>query len=60
MRSNINLKGITQKENLFKRGNTKSLATSNKGTIQLPNPPISVGITKKKIISKAWEVIIEL
>jgi hypothetical protein len=53
MRSNINLKGITQKENLFKRGNTKSLATSNKGTIQLPNPPISVGMTKKKIISKA-------
>jgi hypothetical protein len=26
------------------------------GTIQLPNPPIAVGITKKKIIKNACDV----
>ena len=26
------------------------------GANQLPNPPIVVGITKKKIITKAWAV----
>jgi hypothetical protein len=26
------------------------------GTNQFPNPPIAVGITKKKIIRKAWDV----
>lgn len=30
------------------------------GTNQLPNPPIIVGITKKKIIIKAWAVTITL
>lgn len=27
-----------------------------RGTNQLPKPPIAVGITKKKIIKKAWAV----
>jgi hypothetical protein len=26
------------------------------GTNQLPKPPMAVGITKKKIIKKAWDV----
>lgn len=26
------------------------------GTIQLPKPPIMIGITIKKIIIKAWDV----
>lgn len=41
---------------LFKRGNDMSQAPINKGTIQFPKPPIAVGITKKKIIAKAWKV----
>ena len=31
-------------------------APSIKGTSQLPNPPIKIGITIKKIIIKAWAV----
>lgn len=31
-------------------------APNIKGTIQLPNPPIITGITKKKIIRNAWAV----
>jgi hypothetical protein len=31
-----------------------------KGTSQLPKPPIRTGITKKKIITKAWLVTITL
>lgn len=27
-----------------------------KGTSQLPNPPIIIGMTIKKIITKAWAV----
>jgi len=30
------------------------------GSSQLPNPPISIGITKKKIIINAWAVTIVL
>lgn len=30
------------------------------GVIQLPNPPMSIGITMKKIITIAWDVTIEL
>lgn len=30
------------------------------GINQFPNPPIRIGITKKKIIIKAWAVTIEL
>jgi len=35
-------------------------AFSIKGTNQFPNPPIIVGITKKKIMIKAWAVTITL
>lgn len=33
---------------------------SKRGTNQLPNPPIRIGITAKKIIIKAWAVTIAL
>jgi hypothetical protein len=42
---------------LFKRGNDISQAPINIGTNQLPKPPIAVGITKKKIIKNACDVI---
>jgi hypothetical protein len=42
---------------LFNRGNDISQAPIKIGTNQLPKPPIAVGITKKKIIKKAWDVI---
>jgi hypothetical protein len=42
---------------LFNRGNDISAAPINKGTNQLPKPPIAVGITKKNIIKKACDVI---
>lgn len=35
-------------------------AASINGTNQLPNPPINTGITRKKIIRKAWAVTIVL
>lgn len=38
---------------LFIRGKAMSAAPSIKGTNQLPNPPIKIGITIKKIIIKA-------
>ena len=41
---------------LFNRGKAMSEAPSIKGTSQLPNPPIKIGITIKKIIIKAWAV----
>jgi hypothetical protein len=41
---------------LFKRGKAISQAPINKGTNQLPKPPIAVGITKKKIIKNACDV----
>lgn len=41
---------------LFIRGNAISAAPNIKGTNQLPNPPIKIGITMKKIIIKAWAV----
>ena len=31
-------------------------APSINGKSQLPNPPMNTGITKKKIIKKAWAV----
>jgi len=52
--------GRSQKERLFIRGNDISGAPINRGSIQLPNPPIRTGITKKKIITKAWAVTITL
>ena len=41
---------------LFIRGNAISAAPSINGTNQLPNPPIKIGITIKKIIINAWAV----
>lgn len=45
---------------LFIRGKAISGAPSIKGTNQLPNPPIIIGITIKKIITNAWAVTITL
>jgi hypothetical protein len=49
-----------QKLKLFKRGKAISGAPINIGTIQLPKPPISIGIAAKKIIITPCEVIIAL
>jgi hypothetical protein len=41
---------------LLSRGKAISGAPNIKGTSQLPNPPIRIGITMKKIMIKAWAV----
>jgi hypothetical protein len=51
--NNINDGGNNQKLNAFNLGNAISGAPINKGTKQLPKPPIIVGITIKNIIIKA-------
>lgn len=52
--SSIEKDGINnQNDKLFIRGNTISTAPSIIGISQLPNPPIAIGITMKKIIIKA-------
>lgn len=48
--------GSSQNLMLLRRGNAISGAPSIRGTSQLPNPPIITGITRKKIIRKAWAV----
>lgn len=52
------IKAGTRNQNLIllSRGKAISAAPSIKGTSQLPNPPIKIGITIKKIIIKAWAV----
>lgn len=45
--------GNSQKLKLLRRGKLISGDPNIKGNIQLPNPPIIVGITIKKIINKA-------
>jgi hypothetical protein len=52
--------GNNQNLILFIRGNLISGAPKRRGTIQLPNPPIIIGITIKKIITKACAVTITL
>jgi hypothetical protein len=52
--------GRSQKLMLFIRGNAISGAPIINGTNQLPNPPIRIGITMKKIITKAWAVTMTL
>lgn len=52
--------GRSQKLILFIRGKAMSGAPIIKGTSQLPNPPIIMGITMKKIMIKAWAVTITL
>jgi len=58
--NNNNDGGNNQKLILFIRGNAISGAPINNGTNQLPNPPIRIGITMKKIIKIACAVIITL
>src|ERR1700744_2987795 len=48
--------GNNQKLKLFNLGKAISGAPINIGRNQLPNPPISTGITIKKIITKACAV----
>jgi hypothetical protein len=50
---NIREGGSSQNLMLFIRGNAMSWAPIIIGTNQLPNPPIMIGITIKKIITKA-------
>jgi hypothetical protein len=52
--------GRSQKLILYIRGNAISGAPIISGTNQLPNPPIRIGITMKKIITKAWAVMMTL
>ena len=52
--------GRSQKLRLLSRGNDISGAPNIKGSNQLPNPPMAIGITKKKIMMKAWAVTITL
>ena len=52
--------GRSQNEKLLRRGKAISGAPMKSGINQLPKPPIMVGITKKKIITKAWAVTIVL
>lgn len=52
--------GSSQNLKLFNRGKDMSGAPSIKGRSQFPNPPIAIGITKKKIITNAWAVTITL
>jgi hypothetical protein len=49
--------GNNQKLILFSRGNAISGAPICIGTNQLPNPPIRMGITMKKIIRNACAVM---
>lgn len=55
-----NAGGISQNLILFIRGKAISGAPIISGTSQFPNPPIMMGITMKKIITKAWAVTITL
>jgi hypothetical protein len=58
--SNIKAGGNSQKLILFNLGKAMSGAPIIRGTIQLPNPPIRTGITRKKIITNACAVTITL
>ena len=50
MISSRNEAGSSQNEMLFMRGNAMSGAPIISGTNQLPKPPISAGMTRKKIM----------
>lgn len=52
--------GSSQKLMLFMRGKAMSGAPIMSGTSQFPKPPIIIGITIKKIITKACAVTITL
>ena len=55
--SSRNEAGSSQNEILFMRGNAMSGAPIISGTNQLPNPPISAGMTRKKIMMTPWAVM---
>jgi hypothetical protein len=50
----------SQNERLFIRGKAISATPNIKGISQLPKPPIEIGITMKKIITKACAVTMTL
>jgi len=52
--------GTSQNLILFIRGKAISGAPIIKGISQFPNPPIIIGITIKKIITRAWAVTMTL
>lgn len=52
--------GSNQKLMLFIRGKAMSGAPIIRGTSQLPKPPIRMGMTIKKIMTKAWAVTMTL
>ncbi len=56
MSSRVNEKGSSQNEMLFIRGKAMSGAPIISGTNQLPNPPISVGMTRKNTMIRPWPV----
>lgn len=58
--SSVREGGSSQNLILFSRGNAISGAANISGTSQLPNPPIIIGITRKKIIRNAWAVTMVL
>lgn len=55
-RSNNSAGGSSQNLILLSRGKAISGAPMHRGKNQLPNPPIKIGITKKKIIISACAV----
>ena len=57
MTSSVNEAGSSQNEMLFMRGNAMSGAPIMIGTIQLAKPPISAGMTMKKIMISACAVV---
>jgi len=60
IRSSVRDGGRSQNLMLLSRGNAMSGAPIISGRSQLPNPPIIIGITMKKIIINACEVTITL
>ncbi len=56
MTSRPSADGSSQKEMLFMRGKAMSGAPIMIGTNQLAKPPISAGMTMKKIMISAWLV----
>lgn len=55
-RRSISEGGSSQNLMLLRRGKAMSGAPSINGSSQFPNPPMNTGITRKKIIRKAWAV----
>ena len=60
MISRENEAGSSQNEMLFMRGNAMSGAPIMIGMNQLPKPPISAGMTMKKIMISPWLVMMTL